>query len=65
MMTRFFTTLANSILLLIAFSSCGKAQRAIDNGSYIVDNSIKQQVAKKVKSFNGVTTSQYLAKDIN
>lgn len=50
--TLFFVTLSISIL-----SSCGQTSKPIDNGSYIVDNSIKSQVDKKVKSFNGVTMS--------
>jgi hypothetical protein len=52
-----FTILINFIFLLVAFSSCGQTQKPIDNGSYIVDNSIEQQVNKKVKSYNGVTMS--------
>ena len=52
-----FTTLLNSLFLFIALTSCGQTQKPFDNGSYIVDNSIKQQVDKKVKSYNGVNLS--------
>ena len=44
-------------LFIITFSSCGQKSKAVDNGAYIVDNSIKSQVDKKVKSLNGVTIS--------
>jgi hypothetical protein len=46
-----------SALLLIALSSCGQTPNIIDNGAYIVDQSIKAKVDKKVKSFDGVTMS--------
>jgi hypothetical protein len=48
-------TLFISTLLLIAFNSCGQPPKGIDNGAYVVDQSIKAKVDKKVKSFNGVT----------
>jgi hypothetical protein len=53
------TTFLNAPLLIIVvlISSCGQTQKPINNGSYIVDNSIKAQVDKKVKSRNGITTS--------
>jgi hypothetical protein len=50
--TFFFST-----LLLIAIASCGQTPKSIDNGAYVVDQSIKAKVDKKVKSFNGVTMS--------
>jgi hypothetical protein len=50
-------TLINFLFLLITLTSCGQTQKPIDNGSYIVDNSIRQQVDRKVKSYNGVTMS--------
>jgi hypothetical protein len=52
-----FATLINLVFLLIGLSSCGQTQKPIDNGNYIVDNSIKSHVDKKVKSFNSVTMS--------
>ncbi|MBL1162152.1 MAG: hypothetical protein D8M52_10630 [Chlorobi bacterium] len=52
-LTKFFSL----IFLLVAITSCGQTQKPFDNGSYIVDNSIKQKVDKKVKSYNGVTMS--------
>ena len=49
------STLFISTLLLIALSSCGQTPKSFDNGAYVVDQSIKDKVDKKVKSFNGVT----------
>lgn len=46
-----------SVLLLIAVSSCGQIPKSIDNGAYTIDQSIKANVDKKVKSFDGVTMS--------
>ena len=51
------STLFISALLLIVLSSCGQTPKSIDNGAYVVDQSIKAKVDKKVKSFNGVTMS--------
>jgi hypothetical protein len=51
------STLLISALLLIALSSCGQTPNIIDNGAYVVDQSIKAKVDKKVKSFDGITMS--------
>jgi hypothetical protein len=51
------STLFISTILLLALSSCGQTPKSIDNGAYVVDQSIKAKVDKKVKSFNGVTMS--------
>jgi hypothetical protein len=51
------STLFISSLLLIALSSCGQTPKVIDNGAYVVDQSIKTKVDKKAKSFNSVTMS--------
>ena len=51
------STLFFSTLLLIAIASCGLTPKSIDNGAYVVDQSVKAKVDKKVKSFNGVTLS--------
>jgi hypothetical protein len=51
------TTFIRFILLLAVLTSCGQTQKPFDNGSYTVDNSIKQKVDKKVKSYNGITMS--------
>jgi hypothetical protein len=52
-----FTTVFSLTLLLIALTSYGQTSNPFHNGTYLVDNNIKQQVDKKVKSLNGVTMS--------
>ena len=52
-----FTTVFSLTLLLVALTSCGQTSNPFHNGAYLVDNNIKQQVDKKVKSLNGVTMS--------
>ena len=52
------TTFINATLLIVAFvSSCRQSSKPIDNGSYIIDNSVKSKVDKKIKSHNGINTS--------
>ncbi|NII23556.1 hypothetical protein HB364_00590 [Pseudoflavitalea sp. X16] len=41
----------------ISLSACGQTPKPVENGAYIIDNSIKSQVDKKVKSFKGLTMS--------
>ena len=45
------------MLFLSSLTSCGQTQKVIDNISYIIDNSIKSKIDKKVKSFDGVSMS--------
>lgn len=54
---RNISTLCISTILLLALSSCRQTPKSNDNGAYVVDQSIKAKVDKKVKSYNGVTRS--------
>lgn len=44
-----------SVLFLIGMNSCKQAHKRTYNGAYYIDDSIKGQISKKVKSLNGVT----------
>ena len=52
-----FSALIGSTFFLIALYSCEQTQKPIDNGNYVVDNSIISKVEEKVKSSGGVTRS--------
>ena len=45
------------LFCLITLNSCGQTYLSSNNSNYIIDNSIKSQVDKKVKSFGGMTMS--------
>ena len=51
------STLLILTFFFITLSSRGQTPKSIDNGSFVVDQSITAMVDKKVKSFNGVTMS--------
>lgn len=53
-----YKPLISSTLLVVLFAFCSPASKPINYGSYIVDNSIKSKVNKKVKSSSaGVMSS--------